>query len=153
MNPRARHGTAARVRSAGRLPGQCRAVAAALYAGHAWLPHLYRSDREIPAGAGRDGAGASLCRWRRHPRDRAAADAVAGVCGWRAAARCWRWSTSAATAGMWAWERTWTTTSWPDCGGYWYHQQRRQPHPAVHDTRFQERLLAALARATGTGLP
>ncbi|WP_427308194.1 SDR family NAD(P)-dependent oxidoreductase [Cupriavidus sp. H39] len=38
-------------------------------------------------------------------------------------------------------------------GGYWYHQQRRKPHPAVHDTGFQQRLLAELARATGTGLP
>ncbi|MEM5275049.1 hypothetical protein VSR17_08395 [Cupriavidus taiwanensis] len=40
-----------------------------------------------------------------------------------------------------------------DSGGYWYHQPRGQPHPAVHDTRFHERLLATLARATGTGLP
>ena len=37
-------------------------------------------------------------------------------------------------------------------GGYWYHQQRRQPHPAVHDTRFQQRLLDELLRFTGVGL-
>jgi NAD(P)-dependent dehydrogenase (short-subunit alcohol dehydrogenase family) len=37
-------------------------------------------------------------------------------------------------------------------GGYWHHQQRRQPHPAVSDTQFQDRLLAELARATGTKL-
>jgi NAD(P)-dependent dehydrogenase (short-subunit alcohol dehydrogenase family) len=35
-------------------------------------------------------------------------------------------------------------------GGYWYHQQRRTPHPAVLDPRFQDELLAALARLTGT---
>ena len=34
-------------------------------------------------------------------------------------------------------------------GGYWYHQQRRTPHPAVLDPRFQDELLAALARFTG----
>src|SRR3954451_4684767 len=37
-------------------------------------------------------------------------------------------------------------------GGYWYHQQRRTPHPAVHDRRFQQELLAALAGFTGTAL-
>lgn len=37
-------------------------------------------------------------------------------------------------------------------GGYWHHQQRQEPHPAVHDTRFQDLLLAELARATGTKL-
>jgi NAD(P)-dependent dehydrogenase (short-subunit alcohol dehydrogenase family) len=37
-------------------------------------------------------------------------------------------------------------------GGYWHHQQRRTPHPAVHNLRFQEELLAALAEFTGTGL-
>lgn len=37
-------------------------------------------------------------------------------------------------------------------GGYWYHQQRRDPHPAVHDLRFQERLLGALTDFTGTPL-
>jgi NAD(P)-dependent dehydrogenase (short-subunit alcohol dehydrogenase family) len=37
-------------------------------------------------------------------------------------------------------------------GGYWYHQQRQQPHPAVNDTRFQDLLLAELARAAGTKL-
>jgi NAD(P)-dependent dehydrogenase (short-subunit alcohol dehydrogenase family) len=34
-------------------------------------------------------------------------------------------------------------------GGYWYHRQRRQPHRAVHDETFQDRLLAALAEETG----
>src|SRR4051812_29758791 len=34
-------------------------------------------------------------------------------------------------------------------GGYWYHQRRRTPHPAVLDPRFQDELLAALARFTG----
>ncbi|PPE70103.1 SDR family NAD(P)-dependent oxidoreductase [Caldimonas thermodepolymerans] len=37
-------------------------------------------------------------------------------------------------------------------GGYWYHLQREEPHPAVHDVRFQDQLLAALERATGTPL-
>ncbi|HEX9230229.1 MAG TPA: SDR family NAD(P)-dependent oxidoreductase [Arthrobacter sp.] len=37
-------------------------------------------------------------------------------------------------------------------GGYWYHQQRRQPHRAVHDHTFQEQLLEALAGETGTRL-
>ncbi|KJQ54224.1 SDR family NAD(P)-dependent oxidoreductase [Microbacterium sp. SA39] len=38
-------------------------------------------------------------------------------------------------------------------GGYWHHGEQRQPHPAVADPRFQERLLAALADATGVALP
>lgn len=37
-------------------------------------------------------------------------------------------------------------------GGYWHHRQRLEPHPAVNDTRFQDLLLAELARATGTTL-
>ncbi len=37
-------------------------------------------------------------------------------------------------------------------GGYWHHQQRQTPHPAVNDPRFQDLLLAELARATGTTL-
>jgi hypothetical protein len=37
-------------------------------------------------------------------------------------------------------------------GGYWHHQQRETAHPAVHDHRFQEELLAALAHATGVTL-
>ncbi|WP_240070874.1 SDR family NAD(P)-dependent oxidoreductase [Cupriavidus taiwanensis] len=37
-------------------------------------------------------------------------------------------------------------------GGYWYHQRLQQPHPVVHDTRYQDRLLGELARATGTRL-
>lgn len=38
-------------------------------------------------------------------------------------------------------------------GGYWHHGERRTPHPAVDATSFQERLLAALADATGVELP
>lgn len=37
-------------------------------------------------------------------------------------------------------------------GGYWHHQQRVEAHPAVSDVKFQQRLLEALARATGTAL-
>lgn len=37
-------------------------------------------------------------------------------------------------------------------GGYWYHRQRREPHAAVHDHGFQDRLLQALARETGVSL-
>ncbi len=37
-------------------------------------------------------------------------------------------------------------------GGYWYHQRRRDPHPAVPGKQFQDDLLAALARLTGTSL-
>jgi len=32
--------------------------------------------------------------------------------------------------------------------GYWFHQQLRPPHPAVHDKRLQAELLAELARST-----
>lgn len=37
-------------------------------------------------------------------------------------------------------------------GGYWFHRQRRQPHAAVHDEGFQDRLLEALAAETGVPL-
>src|SRR4051812_4542902 len=37
-------------------------------------------------------------------------------------------------------------------GGYWFHQRRRAPHPAVLDPQFQDDLLAALAGFTGTPL-
>jgi NAD(P)-dependent dehydrogenase (short-subunit alcohol dehydrogenase family) len=37
-------------------------------------------------------------------------------------------------------------------GGYWYHQHRIDPHPAVRDRRFQDDLLDALARVTATPL-
>lgn len=37
-------------------------------------------------------------------------------------------------------------------GGYWHHQRRQKPHPAVDDIRFQNLLLTELARATGTTL-
>jgi NAD(P)-dependent dehydrogenase (short-subunit alcohol dehydrogenase family) len=33
-------------------------------------------------------------------------------------------------------------------GGYWYHGRRVEPHPAVHDRRFQDRLIDDLARFT-----
>jgi NAD(P)-dependent dehydrogenase (short-subunit alcohol dehydrogenase family) len=37
-------------------------------------------------------------------------------------------------------------------GGYWFHQQRRSPHPAALEQPFQEAVLAALARFTGAPL-
>lgn len=37
-------------------------------------------------------------------------------------------------------------------GGYWYHQRRTDPTPAVYDQRFQDELLDALARFTGVPL-
>jgi NAD(P)-dependent dehydrogenase (short-subunit alcohol dehydrogenase family) len=37
-------------------------------------------------------------------------------------------------------------------GGYWYHQHREEPHPKVHDHRFQDELLEQLAGFTGTRL-
>lgn len=37
-------------------------------------------------------------------------------------------------------------------GRYWHHQRTEQPHPAVHDARFQSELLAALAEHTGINL-
>jgi NAD(P)-dependent dehydrogenase (short-subunit alcohol dehydrogenase family) len=37
-------------------------------------------------------------------------------------------------------------------GGYWYHRQRQQPHPAAHDEAFQDRLLHTLAKETDTAL-
>jgi len=48
------------------------------------------------------------------------------------------------------------TSNDPDAltsGGYWHHQQRRDPHPSVPDERFQDELLASLADYTGTPLP
>jgi NAD(P)-dependent dehydrogenase (short-subunit alcohol dehydrogenase family) len=36
--------------------------------------------------------------------------------------------------------------------GYWHHQRRADPAPAVHDQRFQDELLDALARFTATPL-
>jgi NAD(P)-dependent dehydrogenase (short-subunit alcohol dehydrogenase family) len=37
-------------------------------------------------------------------------------------------------------------------GGYWYHQRQLEPHPAVHERRFQDQLLDELARFTATRL-
>ncbi|WP_341644853.1 hypothetical protein [Thauera sp. SDU_THAU2] len=47
------------------------------------------------------------------------------------------------------------TSDYPEAltsGGYWHHQRREEPHPAVEDIQFQDRLLAELERATGTKL-
>lgn len=38
-------------------------------------------------------------------------------------------------------------------GGYWHHQQRQEPHKAVGDVAFQNKLLDALAAHTGVTLP
>lgn len=38
-------------------------------------------------------------------------------------------------------------------GRYWYHQRPQSPHPAVLDEHFQDELLTALARRTGTPFP
>jgi NAD(P)-dependent dehydrogenase (short-subunit alcohol dehydrogenase family) len=38
-------------------------------------------------------------------------------------------------------------------GGYWFHQRRSDPHPSVHNERFQDRLVASLAAYTGVDLP
>jgi NAD(P)-dependent dehydrogenase (short-subunit alcohol dehydrogenase family) len=37
-------------------------------------------------------------------------------------------------------------------GGYWYHGERLEPHRAVHDEAFQDRLLHTLAEETGVVL-
>lgn len=37
-------------------------------------------------------------------------------------------------------------------GGYWYHGRRLEPHRAVRDEAFQDRLVRALAEETGTAL-
>jgi NAD(P)-dependent dehydrogenase (short-subunit alcohol dehydrogenase family) len=37
-------------------------------------------------------------------------------------------------------------------GGYWFHQRLRAPHQAVHNPRFQDELLDALAHFTGVPL-
>ena len=37
-------------------------------------------------------------------------------------------------------------------GGYWHHQRRTEPHPAVRDRRFQDQLLKDLAGFTATRL-
>ena len=52
--------------------------------------------------------------------------------------------------------QTWLAVSNDDeavtTGGYWYHQARQAPASAVEDERFQEALLAELARITGVDL-
>jgi NAD(P)-dependent dehydrogenase (short-subunit alcohol dehydrogenase family) len=37
-------------------------------------------------------------------------------------------------------------------GGYWHHQRRVEPHPAVQDRAFQDQLVEELARFTGARL-
>lgn len=37
-------------------------------------------------------------------------------------------------------------------GGYWYHQERSRPAAGAEDERFQDQLVAELARVTGTSL-
>jgi hypothetical protein len=37
-------------------------------------------------------------------------------------------------------------------GGYWFHQRREEPARGVTDARFQDELIEALARFTGTPL-
>jgi NAD(P)-dependent dehydrogenase (short-subunit alcohol dehydrogenase family) len=39
-----------------------------------------------------------------------------------------------------------------ETGGYWYHRRRREPHAAVRDEVYQDRLLATLAEQTGVEL-
>ena len=52
--------------------------------------------------------------------------------------------------------QTWLATSEDTeaktSGGYWYHQRRTNPKPAVHDQRFQDEVLDALARFTEVSL-
>jgi NAD(P)-dependent dehydrogenase (short-subunit alcohol dehydrogenase family) len=50
------------------------------------------------------------------------------------------------------WLATGTDPQALSSGGYWHHQRRQDPHPAARDKRFQDRLLDALARFTGTPL-
>jgi NAD(P)-dependent dehydrogenase (short-subunit alcohol dehydrogenase family) len=38
-------------------------------------------------------------------------------------------------------------------GAYFYHQKRRETHPAAHDAAFQDALLAACEQLTGTRIP
>ncbi|MFJ4029324.1 SDR family NAD(P)-dependent oxidoreductase [Paenarthrobacter sp. NPDC089989] len=37
-------------------------------------------------------------------------------------------------------------------GQYWYHQMVREPHPSVHDHRFQDALLSSLSEHTGVSI-
>jgi NAD(P)-dependent dehydrogenase (short-subunit alcohol dehydrogenase family) len=52
--------------------------------------------------------------------------------------------------------QTWLATSDDSqartSGGYWHHQRRAEPDAAVHDWRFQDELLKALADFTGVRL-
>ncbi|MBT2474046.1 SDR family NAD(P)-dependent oxidoreductase [Microbacterium sp. ISL-103] len=51
-----------------------------------------------------------------------------------------------------AWLATTNDLSALVSGGYWHHQRRQTPHPAVNDEAFQDELLAALAEHTGVTL-
>ncbi|MDE3206565.1 MAG: SDR family NAD(P)-dependent oxidoreductase [Acidobacteriota bacterium] len=51
-----------------------------------------------------------------------------------------------------AWLAVSSETEARTSGGYWYHQHRQEPHPAVLDPTFHEELLAALERLTGVAL-
>ena len=48
------------------------------------------------------------------------------------------------------WLATSDDTDARSSGGYWYHQRRIEPHPAVRDPHFQDQLLDDLARFTAT---
>jgi NAD(P)-dependent dehydrogenase (short-subunit alcohol dehydrogenase family) len=50
-------------------------------------------------------------------------------------------------------ERLATDPALQTTGGYWHHGRQQQPAPPVSDAAFRERLLAALAEATGVTLP
>ncbi len=54
------------------------------------------------------------------------------------------------------WRGEWLATSEEPqaltTGGYWYHRQRQQPHRAVHDEAFQDRLPRTPAEEAGTAL-
>jgi len=41
----------------------------------------------------------------------------------------------------------------PTSGGYWFHQETRDPHPSARDPHFQNSLLSALEEVTGVALP
>jgi NAD(P)-dependent dehydrogenase (short-subunit alcohol dehydrogenase family) len=38
-------------------------------------------------------------------------------------------------------------------GGYWYHQRRRDAHPAASDPRFQDELIDCCSSLSGVSLP
>lgn len=50
------------------------------------------------------------------------------------------------------WLATSDTVEARTSGGYWHHQRRVEPHPAAHDSTFQDGLLNELKRATGVSI-